>query len=225
MSLNSGLTTAEIKTLLAGEIEAADGTMSDCFDDGARLFARSILPWVSEVRPQDRVQGGVALRATEGEVWVHPYVFRLICRNGQIMAQTLQSTQIVFSDTFSNEHASELIRQAVRACAEKDAFSAQAEKMRLMPRSPVDYMLTMLPLLAMLSPDFRTRLLLDIGQRFESGNDRSLYGVLNAVTSLARDTQEPDLRWRLEELGGAVLNGQPLKSRGPRRAVRELVGV
>jgi hypothetical protein len=27
---------------------------------------------------------------------------------------------------------------------------------------------------------------------------------MNAVTSVARDTQDPDLRWRLEELGGGL---------------------
>ncbi len=225
MPFNSGLSTAEIKTILSSEIVGAGGTMSDCFDDGARLFARSILPWVSEVRPQDRVQGGVALRATENDVWVHPYVFRLICRNGQIMAQTLQSRQIVFGDTFSPEHAAELIREAVRACSEKDVFSVQAEKMRVLPRSPVDYMLTMLPLLAMLSPAIRATILMDVGQRFESGSDRSPYGVLNAVTSLARDTQDPELRWRLEELGGAVLDNRLTAPRRPRRTVGELVGV
>jgi hypothetical protein len=27
---------------------------------------------------------------------------------------------------------------------------------------------------------------------------------MNAVTSVARDTRDPELRWRLEELGGGV---------------------
>jgi len=27
---------------------------------------------------------------------------------------------------------------------------------------------------------------------------------MNAVTSVARDTRDPELRWRLEELGGGI---------------------
>jgi hypothetical protein len=37
-----------------------------------------------------------------------------------------------------------------------------------------------------------------------TGPDQSAFGVLNAVTSLARDTRDPETRWQLEELGGAL---------------------
>jgi hypothetical protein len=40
--------------------------------------------------------------------------------------------------------------------------------------------------------------------RFTSGADRSRFGLMNAVTSVARDTHDPELRWRLEELGGGI---------------------
>ena len=46
------------------------------FEDGLWLFARSVLTGVEEVRPGDRLQSGVALRATESEVWLHPYDLR-----------------------------------------------------------------------------------------------------------------------------------------------------
>jgi hypothetical protein len=36
------------------------------------------------------------------------------------------------------------------------------------------------------------------------GGDRSHFGLMNALTAVGRDTQDPELRWRLEELGGAV---------------------
>ena len=41
--------------------------------------------------------------------------------------------------------------------------------------------------------------------QFMREKDRSPIGLMNAVTSLARDTRDPDLRWRLEEFGGGVL--------------------
>jgi hypothetical protein len=39
--------------------------------------------------------------------------------------------------------------------------------------------------------------------------DRSPFGLANAVTAVARDTRDPDLRWNLEEFGGAVVATVP----------------
>jgi hypothetical protein len=44
----------------------------------------------------------------------------------------------------------------------------------------------------------------DILRRYEQGQDRSRFGLMNAVTSAARDTRDPELRWGLEELGGGI---------------------
>ena len=61
--------------------------MTDTFDDGERLFVRSVVPQRrGRSGPTTGLQGGVALRASGGDVWVHPYVFRLVCTNGAIMA-------------------------------------------------------------------------------------------------------------------------------------------
>jgi hypothetical protein len=49
----------------------------------------------------------------------------------------------------------------------------------------------------------------EIMRRFASDDDLSTYGLMNAVTSVARDTTHPQSRWRLEELGGGLLVGTP----------------
>ena len=43
-----------------------------------------------------------------------------------------------------------------------------------------------------------------IERRFARGRDRSLFGLMNAVTSVARDAGSNDTRWHLEELGGII---------------------
>jgi hypothetical protein len=100
------LTTGQILGIFTEEIQNRQGWVSDTIHDGRRLFVRSLLPSVADVRPKVRMQGGVALRA-----------------------------------------------------------------------------------------------------------DHTGFGLMNAVTSLARDTRDPDDRWRLEELGGgigaAILPRQP----------------
>ena len=74
------LTTARVLDVFTEEVAARGGLITDTFHDGQRLFTRSVLPHVDEVRPSDRFQGGVALKATRDGVWLYPYLFRQICR-------------------------------------------------------------------------------------------------------------------------------------------------
>ena len=54
MFTDNRISTAMVKTVFAEEITARDGIVSDTFDDGQRLFVRSILPAVEEVRQGSR---------------------------------------------------------------------------------------------------------------------------------------------------------------------------
>ncbi len=47
-------------------------------------------------------------------------------------------------------------------------------------------------------------LLAQVMFRFAEGSDRSVFGLMNAATSLARDQADPELRWRLEKFGGDI---------------------
>src|SRR5205085_9108539 len=82
MSLNQPLATAAIKTLFMDEVTHLGGIVVNSFDDGKRLFLRATLPRFREVGPEDTLQCGVAVRAEEEQVYIHPYVFRLLCKNG-----------------------------------------------------------------------------------------------------------------------------------------------
>jgi hypothetical protein len=204
MLLHEFPTTAAIQALFAEEITAAGGTVSDTFNDGVRLFTRSVLPQVREVRPADQVQGGVALRANEREVWVHPYVFRLVCRNGAIVAHALQTRHITGEEGATTEEVVAEVRAAVQACAAVEAFTTSAEEMRSAREVEADTALNLLPLLSRLPAGTRTHLLRTIMERFFHESDHSRFGLMNAVTSVARDTPDPEVRWRLEELGGGI---------------------
>jgi hypothetical protein len=204
MPFDDHLSTAHIHTLFAEEVLAAGGTVTDGFDDGERLFARSVLPAVAEVRPGDRVQGGAALRAAGGEVWVHPYVFRQVCRNGAIVAHAIETRHLADLGSLTADECDEAVREAVRACCAPEAFAAAAGEMRAAVGADIDVALTMMPVLARLSGRHGQRLLREVLERLFRDGDRSRFGLMNAVTSLARDTSDPDLRWRLEEFGGGV---------------------
>jgi hypothetical protein len=201
-------TIAEIKEAFAEEIAGAGGTVADTFDDGDRLFIRSILSLVREVRPGDRVQGGVALRVAHECILVHPYVYRQVCRNGAIVAQALKTQRLERVESYAGGgEAPEVLaalREAVQACLAEEVFAGFTEQMRSATEVEADLVLNLMPMLSRLPAETRGRLLADITQRFTAERDRSLFGLMNAVTSLARDTRDPETRWRLEEFGGAI---------------------
>jgi hypothetical protein len=205
--------TCQLKELFAREIAALGGTVSDLYDDGSRLFARAILPQVREVRPKDQVQGGVAMRTTGGQVQVHPYLFRQVCRNGAVMAQALQTRQVQlleespFGSPPEYEVAEVLteIQNVVQACCDREIFDANARSMRSAVDAEADQALNILPHLVRMTEGLGSDVVPQILERFFSHEGgRSLFGLMNAVTSLARDTQDPEIRWGLEELGGGV---------------------
>jgi hypothetical protein len=204
------LTSAAIHAAFAQEISAMGGSVSDVFDDGARLFARSVLPRTREVLPKDRVQDGVGLRAAEGSVWVHPYVFRQVCSNGAIIAHALQTRRIDDVDQLEPEEAESAIREAVRACGAEECFTAAADEMRSASEVQADLILNLVPMLTGLrDPRLVQELLSRITERFVEAPDKSRFGLMNAVTSVARDTRNPETRWRLEEFGGSIMAGLP----------------
>jgi hypothetical protein len=198
-----------ISALFAEEITAAEGTVSETLDDGIRLFARAVLPGVREIRAGDSLRAGVALRAIGGQIRVHPYVFRQICRNGAIIAHALQSRDIEATEHDTSEEVLSAVREAVRVCADEETFANVAEDIRSSRDKVADVTLNLLPVLSRLRPELGTQIFRMIVERFFDGEDVSRYGLMNAVTSVARDTVDPDVRWGLEELGGGIPVGQP----------------
>jgi hypothetical protein len=219
------LTTTEINALFAEEINVAGGQVSDTYDDGSLLFVRSILPALREVQTADHVQGGVALRADEQNVWVHPYIFRLVCRNGAIAAHAIQTRHVEASAFDTPEQVLTEVRQAIRACCAEEVFSATANEMRSAREAEADLALNLLPLLSRWRSPERMPVLRSIMERFFQDRDRSRFALMNAVTSVARDTRDPQLRWRLEELGGGIAAGlQPVPQTDDSAAEAALVG-
>ena len=226
--IDGTLTTGKILDIFTEEIQNRQGRVSDTFHDGQQLFVRSRLPYVADVRPKDRMQGGVALRATEDELWLHPYLFREICRNGAVMAQAIESLHVECLGVYSPEEGSTMLREAIATCAEKDVFARSICDVRSSVTLAMDW-LNLIPHLSFFqSNGLMERFLGQILERFQSSADRTGFGLMNAVTSLARDTRDPEDRWRLEELGGgigAAILPKPSDSPAHATSVRRLVPV
>jgi hypothetical protein len=228
MLYDPSLTTGQLLAVFTDEVTSHQGQVTDTADDGRRLLARSILPCVKEVRPGDQLQGGVAIRTSGAEVWVHPYLFRLVCKNGAIMAQAIQTHHLVELDLQDPADALEVVREAVASCCAPEVFADTFAKVRTAQEEVADALLNLLPHLAGLNSQWKGQVLDQILQQFHQAGDRSRFGLANAVTATAREIRDPDRRWELEELGGAIAIGtfRPSPIQGPpAEARRSLVAV
>jgi len=207
-------TTLQIRDTFAEAVAVAGGEVRDAYDDGTRLFLRAVLPRIADVvRPGDHVQGGVALRAAGPEILVHPYTFREICTNGAIHAHAIETRRVERVEPVGSwaaraaaDDALDALADAVRACAEPEVFRRGVDELRSAAEMAADHALMLMPFLARFGHQQRAALAAGILTRFDArpDPDRSAYGLMNAVTSVARDTRDPEVRWRLEAIGAAI---------------------
>jgi hypothetical protein len=120
------------------------------------------------------------------------------------VAQAIQTRQVDNSDIFPREAVERELREAVRACSAQEAFTAAVRDVRAAVHQEIDAFLALSPFLSRLPSAQAVEIFRQIASRFSQGADRSRFGLMNATTSLARDTRDPELRWRLEELGGGI---------------------
>jgi len=203
--------TRDLYETFVDEITAIGGVVPDVYDDGERLFARGVLPVHTDVRPGDSVRGGVAVRASGSELLVHPYTFRQVCSNGAIAAHALETRRLervpgsdVIAPDYEVSVAMTDFRLAVQACASKDAFERTADEMRSAASIQADMAINLMSALVQAGGFAVQQFVPMIFQSFEAEEDRTVFGFMNAVTSVARTVRDPEARWRLEELGGGV---------------------
>jgi hypothetical protein len=201
-------TTQQIKECFVQDLDQVGGTIIDNYDDGQRLILRSVLPLRCEVRPGDQLQAGIALKAGDSEIVVHPYIFRQVCRNGAIIAQAVETRRLErFKAPAGEEEVAATLaelHEALVSCSTEEAFVTATDPIRAATMREADLTVMTIAFLAHYPPHTRKYVIDQITGRYSTDGDRSQFGLMNAVTSLARDTPDPQLRWRLEELGGAI---------------------
>jgi hypothetical protein len=201
-------TTDAIARAFDDEIAALGGSIHDRYDDGSSLYVRAVLQEHDEVVRGDVIQAGVALRTVGPSILVNPYTLRLVCSNGAVVMSTerphrARRVELGWAVDVIDAVLDD-VRLLVRACAEPADFHAFVDRMRSATSTSANVLPTMAPLLAQLPPGQREAMLRMIMGRFER-DEPTLYGVMNAVTAVARDTADPALRWSLEEIGGGLV--------------------
>lgn len=208
MSTSYVPTTSEIALAFADEISALGGSVSESFDDGSHLFLRAQLSAEREVSPGDALKAGVALRTVGPSVSVHPYIYRRVCSNGAIAAQVTGTRQIrrveFVTATEFVAGAIDEIRLTVRQCADPAVFAKAASGMQLARNVLAEAMIGALPVLDRVPADHREHIIAMLAREFETTNDGTYYGVMNAITAVARETSDHETKWQLEEFGGSI---------------------
>lgn len=200
----SSLTIRSLRVIFLDEVASAGGLLFDVYATSDRLLIRATLPWIADVRPQDPVRGGVAMRATLHEAVAHPFVVRQVCTNGAIAPQALETQRVSRMEELPAADARDAVREAVRACSGEEVFATFASGMAATFGALVEIPFMLMAMLPDQTDPEAGELYTKVLAELLRGGDRSRFGLMNALTAVGRDTKDPDLRWRLEELGGAV---------------------
>jgi hypothetical protein len=220
---------ADIGAIFTEECTALGATEIDTYEDDRRLFQRAVITGAEDVRPGDPIRGGVAIRATGPRIDVHPFMWRQVCTNGAIMMRTVDTIRVTRVELETEWTAAavaddvvEELRRAIQACGNPRYVAQSTEAMRGAAEMQADAMLWILPQLIRMSGVEREHYVSMVLDRFAEGRDRSVYALVNAVTSVARDTKDPEVRWQLESVGGRLLEMAPALASGDNIASREL---
>lgn len=234
----------DVGAIFADEVAALGGTVVDVVEQCGWLFGRALIGDSEDVTPGDTIYGGVGIHVHGPEVRVHGYTHRKVCSNGAMGVVPGEVFRVERApagtpvELVTSVHAS--IRAAVRQCVGSPTFFQAIVRMRLATEVEASQSMYALPQLLLgmavhAPPAWREQVLREVMQRHMGGRDRSLFGLLNAVTSTARDEEDPARRWALEELGGQVLVGgtrarrvqagrAPVERAAVRREVEVLAG-
>jgi hypothetical protein len=204
-------TDADIRQAAESEIATIGGSVHNVHQDEDRLIIRAVFERSAFVRPGDSLQGGVALRTEGPFIYVHPYTLRQVCTNGAIATHVAGTAildrplvEVAVASTYDSAVVLNSVRAAIQACADPGAFATIIRELREASAMEVDTTQNALDLMSCFPAHFAARALSRVMTTYEAQSDRTVYGLMNAITSVARRTRNPVQRWELEEMGGTL---------------------
>lgn len=190
-----------------------------------RMYLKCVTPRLKfEMAPGDIVQAGIAISNSEvgqGTLSVQPLLFRLVCRNGLIVAdRALRKTHVgrslaqddegvtVYQDDTlqADDKAFFLkVRDIVQAAVSEVTFRQAAEKMQQtmgikLTGDPVQTV-QVLAQRYTLNDTERSGVL----RHLVAGGDLSGYGLVNAITHFSQEVEDYDRATEFEMLGGKLI--------------------
>jgi Domain of unknown function (DUF932) len=194
-----------------------------------KLFLKVVSPRVQyEVKVGDPVQAGLAISNSEigfGRLSAEPLIYRLRCKNGMISADhALRKYHVGKAGSEDFEGAMEFFRDetleandkafwmkvadTVRAAMSDIGFAAIVERMRRATEFVQDAEATIVEIMEVTRRSFN---LSDaekdgVHAAYLAEGDRSLYGLINAITRHSQDIRDYERATEFERLGGKLLD-------------------
>jgi hypothetical protein len=189
-------------------VEALGGGEPEAAEVNGRMLARAVLPKQFEVREGDVVHRGVAVKAERQSACVAP-LFWPNCRNGAILAHPTWEQRFDMNAIWSRAEALRGFAAVVRGVGRSKAFAAAARALRRTTKTSVNQ--PFLPLL--MRPCQRDNAfsgyMTKVWTMFYGSDDQTEYFAINAVSSVARDIIEPELKWEFEVAAGEMILPSP----------------
>jgi len=216
---NYDLCEAALPILASKEIEVKSCEVTD-----TRLYIKAITPKVSAtITKGDVVQAGIVISNSEvgcGAVKVEPMIYRLVCLNGLISADSSMkkyhvgrgNEEDVLREFFRDETKVQddkafwmKVKDIVKNSLEHAMFKMMVEKMKAASQDaivsdPIEVVEVVQKNYGMMDNE-RTSVL----KHLLAGNDLSKWGLVNAVTRTANDLPDYDRATEFERIGGQVL--------------------
>jgi hypothetical protein len=176
----------------------------------------------ASIRDGDVVCGGLIIRNSEvgaSALRAEPFILRRVCGNGLILEQSLKRVHLgrqimEIGEMDWSEETRELedralwskVRDIIRAAFDKKIFQSWVERLRESTKvrieRPIEAVNNIVGHLG-LSEEQKQRLLMHF-------SEPTKFGLVNAVTNLAREMKDVEEQVRLEELGGRILGSKDL---------------
>lgn len=151
----------------------------------------------------DYVQGGVALYYSPTLIAIHPYLFRLICESGLLIANTPEDCIIWQQGDAepTEETLNTRLNTAIQCCTKKDTFSQTITSLKTSLSQEVILLKEILSL-----PRFTedNSLLDELLKHAIIEDEDTAFGLINTITSTARDINIPQTCYQLQKLAGEI---------------------
>ncbi len=221
---NHDMMEAVLPTILENE---GDIKIASCDITDRKLYLKCLFPKIEgEVTKGDAVQSGIVISNSEiggGGLKVQPLLYRLICTNGMIMNDSSLNKFHIGRNLEVNEGVEELltdetkeqndrafwmtVRDVVKASYSQAFFNDQLLKLREAADIQIESAhIEKVVEVSSKKMGFGQEVQESVLQRLVNGRDFTKYGLSNAYTNLANDTECYETATSLEMAGGEIIN-------------------
>lgn len=227
---NYDLTFALLDQLKKGAAQGVQAEIFACDVSETRMYIKMKLPTMAEVIHNDRVQAMIMLTNSEvgaGRMAVALGMWRLVCLNGMWAEDIVQRVHLgskleeglvewsegtirktdeaLFAqvqDTIATAFEPQLWDGFVRKAGEAAQAKLEGNIVEIIDAVAPKYDIT---------GDEKAKLLEMFAQEIATPAGKTQWGLANAVTRLARDTEQADRQVELEVIGGEIMQGKALQ--------------